>query len=388
MLTCTPVLSSLVDCHYYDAGVCRSCVLMGSPYAAQVAAKQSAVAATLAAVAPDAGWLPAVTGPEQGFRNKAKLVAGGVPGQVTLGILGPDGAGVDLRGCGLHEAAIVAALPHLADFVDTIGLIPYAVPTRRGELKHVVVTAAPTGELMIRFVLRSTHHESLLRSRLPDLLAALPQTRVVSLNIQPKPAAILEGEREIVLTQEDALRMPVGPAPLYLRPDGFFQTNSTVAAALYSQAQAWIDAAEPTTVWDLYCGVGGFAFAAVASGRRVGGVEIAQGAIASALRTSVELDLSAPALTFAVGNAAHAASTLPGPPDLVIVNPPRRGLDADLVTRLDRSPARTLVYSSCNPATLARDLAALTSWRVSEARLFDMFPQTDHHEVAVLAHRA
>lgn len=387
MLTCTPVFSSFVDCRYYDAGACRSCTLMGSPYAAQVAAKQSAVAAALAPAAPDARWLPAVTGPEQGFRNKAKLVAGGVPGQVTLGILGPGGAGVDLRGCGLHEAAIVAALPHLADFVDTIGLIPYAVPTRHGELKHVVVTAAPSGELMIRFVLRSTHHEALMRSRLPRLLAALPQARVVSLNIQPKPAAIIEGDREIVLTQEDSLRMTVGPAPLYLRPDGFFQTNSTVAAALYSQAQAWIDAADPTTVWDLYCGVGGFAFAAVAPGRRVGGVEIAPGAIASARRTSAELGLTPPALTFAIGDAAHAADTLPAPPDVVIVNPPRRGLDPDLLARLDDAPATTLIYSSCNPATLARDLAALTSWRVSQARLFDMFPQTDHHEVAVVAHR-
>ena len=65
MLTCTPVFSSFVDCRYYDAGACRSCTLMGSPYAAQVAAKQSAVAAALAPAAPDARWLPAVTGPEQ-----------------------------------------------------------------------------------------------------------------------------------------------------------------------------------------------------------------------------------------------------------------------------------------------------------------------------------
>lgn len=376
-----------MQCDYHDRGVCRSCTLLSTPYAAQVAAKQTAVEAALASVAPEVAWLAPITGSGQGFRNKAKLVAGGDRGAVTLGILGPDGTGVDLRACGLHEPAIVAALPEIAAFVDEIGLIPYAVPTRRGELKHVVVTAAPTGDLMVRFILRSTHHEALLRSRLPQFLRALPEVRVVSLNLQPRPAAILEGDREIVLTTEDSLRMPIGPVPLYLRPDGFFQTNTAVAAALYAQAAAWIDATTPHTVWDLYCGVGGFALHATQPGRVVGGVEIATGAIASARRAAAELGLAPEGAVFAVGEAATATELLPGPPDLVVVNPPRRGLSPGLVAHLDAAPASTLIYSSCNPSTLARDLAALTAWRTVEARLFDMFPQTGHHEVAVLCRR-
>ncbi len=374
-------------CDYHDRGVCRSCTLLATPYAAQVAAKQAAVERVLADAAPGISWVAPAIGPESGFRNKAKLVAGGHRGAVTLGILGPDGLGVDLRRCGLHDESIVAALPRLAAIIDDIGLIPYAVPTRRGELKHVVVTASPSGDLMVRFILRSSHHEALLRSRLPRLLDALPEVRVVSINIQPRPAAILEGDREIVLTHEDSLRVPIGSVPLYLRPDGFFQTNTTVATALYAQARTWIDGAAPRTVWDLYCGVGGFALHAARPGRVVGGIEIAPGAIAAARRAADELGLAPEVAVFAAGDAATAAEVLPGPPDLVVVNPPRRGLDPDLVARLDASPASTLVYSSCHPATLARDLRALRTWRAEEGRLFDMFPQTDHLEVAIRCHR-
>lgn len=375
-------------CDYHDRGVCRSCTLLAIPHPDQVAAKQAAVAAVLASAAPGVRWLEPVSGPDHGFRNKAKLVAEGSVGEVSLGILGPDGRGVDLRECGLHDPAIATALPRLSAVIDDIGLIPYAVPTRRGELKHVVVTAAPTGELMIRFVLRSTHHEALLRSRLPRLLEAMPTTRVVSLNIQPKPAAILAGEREIVLTHQDSLRMPIGPVPLHLPPDAFFQTNTAVATALYAQARTWVVESAPRTVWDLYCGVGGFALHAAGPGRVVAGVEIAAGAIAAARRSAAELGLDPGLARFAAGDASAAYDLLPGPPDLVVVNPPRRGLDPGLVAWLDACPADTLVYSSCNPVTLARDLAGLATWRAREARLFDMFPHTDHHEVAVVCDRS
>ncbi len=370
-------------CDYYRAGVCRSCTHLEVPYPEQVVAKDRRVRDLLSAVVPADAWRVPFVGPESGFRNKAKLVAGGTTGAVTLGILDPPGRGVDLRECGLHEAAIVAALLPLAGFVDDIGLIPYAVPERRGELKHVLVTAAPGGALMIRFVLRSTAQLALIRNRLGLLLDSVPGADVVSVNIQPEHKAILEGEREIILSPNDSLRMPLGPVPLYLQPGGFFQTNTVVAQGLYAQATSWIADAEPGTVWDIYCGVGGFALHAAYEGRRVAGIELSPSAIAAAQRSAADLGLDEGQAVFRVEDAGASADTLPGPPGVVVVNPPRRGLDADLVRWLDDCPAQTMIYSSCNPQTLARDLAALSRWTVREARLFDMFPQTDHSEVAV-----
>ncbi|MEI2775590.1 MAG: methyltransferase domain-containing protein [Tetrasphaera sp.] len=377
-----------MQCDYHDTGRCRSCTLLEMPYAEQLARKQAHLAQQLADVVPSAAWHEPVASVPTGFRNKAKLVIGGQVGALTAGILDTAGQGVDLRACGLYEVALSAAIPAIVAFAEDARLIPYAVPERRGEVKHIVVTAAPEGALMIRFVLRSTHHLAGLRSRLPRLLAALPTTQVVSVNIQPAHAAILEGQREIVLTECEALQLSVNGIALFLRPGSFFQTNSAVAAALYRQARWWIDASAPGSVWDLYCGVGGFALHAAAPGRRVVGVEVSGEAIASA---RMSLRALAPqvvdGVTFVAGDAGEAGTLVVEAPEFVVVNPPRRGLDPTVTAWIAASPATALVYSSCNPATLARDLDALADWRVREARLFDMFPQTSHHEVAVLCTR-
>src|SRR5690606_2956169 len=115
------------------------------------------------------------------------------------------------------------------------------------------------GQLMVRFVLRSPGQLPRVRELLEPLGAALPGTRVVSVNLQPEHKAVLEGAEELVLTAEATLPMRLGPVTLHLRPQSFFQTNTTVAAALYRQAQEWVGQAAPGSLWDLYCGVGGFA---------------------------------------------------------------------------------------------------------------------------------
>ena len=367
-----------MQCSYFDAHVCRSCRWLEVPYADQLRAKQDRVAATL----PPVAWLEPVASPEEGFRNKAKMVVGGTADEPTLGILDPRGRGVDLRGCGLHDPRLRAALPVLADLVGTAGLTPYSVPERRGELKHLLVTVAPSGDLMVRFVLRSTEALPRLRKHLPGLLAALPVT-VVSVNLQPAHKAVLEGPEELVL-HGDTLTMRVNDLDLHLRPQSFFQTNTAVAARLYREAAALVAAAEPASVWDLYCGVGGFGLHVAAPGRPVVGVESSEQAIDSARLTATDLGVPA---TFLAGDATAYALASAEAPDLVVVNPPRRGIGRDLAGWLEDSRVRHVVYSSCNVDTLARDLAAMPSLRPVSGRLLDMFPHTDHHEVLVLLSR-
>lgn len=388
-----------MQCDYFDAARCRSCTLMGVPYAVQLADKQRHVADVLAPVAPGVAWLPAHAGPESAFRNKAKLVVGGSPGAVTVGILDHGGSGVDLRHCGLYEPGLAELVPRVADLLDDLGLEPYDVPSRRGEVKHVLLTHSPDGEGMLRFVLRSQKHVALLRSRLSLILETLPEVRVVSVNLQPEHKAVTEGEVEIVLTDADVLPMRLGDVELFLRPNSFFQTNTGVATALYRHARDWVAHIDPGIVLDLYCGVGGFALqAAVAPGRPdrvVRGIEVAPEAIESARRSAVALSASGATqarIDFTVGDATDvtllpAVAESASAASLVVVNPPRRGIGPRLAAWLDASPASHVVYSSCNVDSLARDLAAMPGLRSVEARLFDMFPQTGHHEVAVLLER-
>ncbi|MFB2554634.1 23S rRNA (uracil(747)-C(5))-methyltransferase RlmC [Herbiconiux liangxiaofengii] len=387
-----------MQCSYFDAGVCRSCTLLDQPYEQQLSGKEARTRELLAAF-PDARWLPAATSAQSGFRNKAKMVVGGTVEVPTLGILDGAQRGVDLTGCPLPLDGIRDAMPALAAFVTRARLQPYSVPERRGELKYVLVTESPDGELMLRFVLRSDEGVHRIRRELAWLQRQLPAAVVVSVNLQPEHKAIVEGEREIVLTDRETLSMRLPAVALDLRPQSFFQTNTAIAVGLYAQAREWIDEVDPASLWDLYCGVGGFALHAAGPGRGtstdvgpstvrprdVVGIEVSAEAVASARQTAAALGLDT--VRFETADATAFALAAPEPPELVLVNPPRRGIGPALAGWLESSGVRHVVYSSCNPVTLATDLAAMPSFTVRRARLFDMFPNTGHVEVITLLER-
>ncbi len=381
-----------MQCDYFDAGVCRSCTWMGRPYADQLAATAAGVRDLLgqlpAGRVPEGAWLPPVPSAEEGFRSKAKMVAGGTAERPTLGILDGERRGVDLRHCGLHTPGVHAALPVLADFVTRATLTPYDVAQRRGELKHVLVTESPDAELMVRFVLRTSEALPRIRKHLAWLAARLPGLAVVSVNLQPEHKAVIEGPDEVVLTERRTLPMRLDSGvTLRVRPGSFVQTNTAVAAALYAEARGWVDELAARTVWDLYCGVGGFALHLAGGGRRVTGVEASVEAVDGARRAAADAGLPGVTLEAADAAAWVLARDPAEAPDLVVLNPPRRGIGPDLAGWLDRSAAGHVLYSSCHAGSLADDLAAMGTWRAARARVFDMFPQTPHHEVLVLLSR-
>ena len=382
-------------CDHFDAGTCHSCTLLPQPYERQLDGKVETVAATLSPV-PGAGeiaWLTPASSPVTGFRTSAKLVVGGTRRRPTLGILGPNRRGVDLPGCPIQHPAINRATPGLKRFIRSLSLTPYDVPTKSGELKNILVTVGAGDRLMIRFVLRSRERVSDIRAALPLLRDLVPSAHVVTANIHPTHEAIVEGPDEIILTR--ARTLPLSVEGLELGPRSFAQTNASVASALYEQAALWAsrpfaDGRLPESLWDLYCGVGGFALACARSGfPRVTGVEVSSGAISSAISAARHAGLSRAAATFIADDATAWARGRDAAdvPDVIVVNPPRRGIGADLAAYLNECSAPRVIYSSCNPTTLAADLARMPSLRAVEGRLFDMFPHTTHAEVALLLER-
>ena len=414
-----------VLCQLHDASLCRSCPNLDLPLAQQLQLKQSAVQATLAGQVETAAWLEPFASAPSHFRNKAKLAVSGTTHAPVLGLVDRFDNGTDLTSCPLHVNEIKAALAPLTRAITRMGLQPYSIVKRRGELKHVLITASANGQLMVRFVLRSTAQLPAIRKGAPRLQSELPGLRVLSVNIQPRPAAILEGEREIVLSQDSTLDMPLylpeldadgvvvnnkkSVLPLVLPPQSFFQTNSGVAAGLYAQARAWArdyaggqagaltgepgaDGAYPDaiqssqSIWDLYCGVGGFALALAQPGAQVLGVEVSAPAIDGARAAAARLGLTSPQVRFEAGDASvlDASGQVYGhdKPDLLVVNPPRRGI-GELAASIEGSGIKRVLYSSCNPASLAKDLEVMSRYRVRRARLFDMFPHTNHAEVLV-----
>lgn len=429
-------------CQLHDASLCRSCPNLDLPLAQQLHLKQSAVQATFAGQVETAAWLEPFASAPSHFRNKAKLAVSGTTQAPVLGLVDRFDNGTDLTSCPLHVNEIKAALAPLTRAITRMGLQPYSIVKRRGELKHVLVTASANGQLMVRFVLRSTAQLPAIRKGAARLQSELPGLRVLSVNIQPRPAAILEGEREIILSQDSTLDMPLylpelggdgvvvnnkkSVLPLVLPPQSFFQTNSDVAAGLYAQARAWArdytggqagaltgveaeregaggqagaltgepgaggahpEAAQNNqSIWDLYCGVGGFALALARPGVQVLGVEVSAPAIDGARAAAAQLGLTSPQVRFEAGDASvlDASGQVYGhdKPDLLVVNPPRRGI-GELAASIEGSGIKRVLYSSCNPASLAKDLEVMSSYRVRRARLFDMFPNTNHAEVLV-----
>ncbi|ALB62222.1 23S rRNA (Uracil-5-)-methyltransferase rumB [Cronobacter condimenti 1330] len=371
-----------MHCALFDAGRCRSCQWIEQPLDTQLAAKMSELRQLLEAF-PVGEWDEPVSGPEQGFRNKAKMVVSGSVEKPLLGMLHRDGTPVDLTGCPLYPASFYAVFAALKPFIARAGLTPYNVARKRGELKYLLLTESTLdGGLMLRFVLRSTTKLEQLRAALPALLAQLPQLSVVTANIQPVHMAIMEGEEEIWLTQQRALAENFNGVPLWIRPQSFFQTNPTVASALYAAARDWVRALPVNHMWDLFCGVGGFGLHCATPDMTLTGIEIAPEAIASASASAAQLGLRD--VHFQALDSTDFATGQQAVPDLVLVNPPRRGIGEALCDYLSHMAPGYIIYSSCNAQTMAKDIARLPGYCIARVQLFDMFPHTAHYEVLTL----
>ncbi|EOC0095992.1 23S rRNA (uracil(747)-C(5))-methyltransferase RlmC [Cronobacter dublinensis] len=371
-----------MHCALYDAGRCRSCQWIEQPLDTQLADKMTDLRALLAEL-PVGDWCAPVSGPEQAFRNKAKMVVSGSVEKPLLGMLHRDGTPVDLTECPLYPASFYAVFAALKPFIARAGLTPYNVARKRGELKYLLLTESTLdGGLMLRFVLRSTTKLEALRAALPALLAQLPQLRVVTANIQPVHMAIMEGDEEIWLTAQQALAENFNSVPLWIRPQSFFQTNPTVASALYAAARDWVRALPVNHMWDLFCGVGGFGLHCATPEMTLTGIEIAPEAIASASASAQQLGLRN--VHFQALDSTDFATGQQAVPDLVLVNPPRRGIGEVLCDYLSRMAPQYIIYSSCNARTMAKDIKQLPGYRIARVQLFDMFPHTAHYEVLTL----
>ena len=388
----------MIDCRYYQQNECRSCQWLEIPYSQQLTEKQHHLKQQLISINCDgAQWLAPFESDEQGFRNKAKMVVSGSVERPILGILknpnDPQSA-IDLCDCPLYPTHFSLIFPVLKDFIGRAGLVPYNIAKQKGELKYILLTESiGTGKLMLRFVLRTENKLPLIRRELPKLLEKLPHLEVVSINLQPQHAAILEGEQEIFLTEQQFLPENFNGIPLFIRPQGFFQTNPKVAAGLYVTAQQWVSELAIYKVWDLFCGVGGFGLhCAKALQEKWGksieltGIEISSSAIFAASHSAKILGLEH--VNFRSLDAASVMKNQDeNKPDLVIVNPPRRGIGKELSEFLNQIQPHFILYSSCNAVTMGKDLQHLTFYKPLKIQLFDMFPQTSHYEVLVLLER-
>ncbi len=364
-------------CSYFDTYQCRSCGWIDYHYAEQLKLKEEQLHDLLDPFNP-AQWLRPSPSPIKEFRNKAKMVAVPTPEGIVLGL----SEETSLIECPLYDEKMQRVLHTVQEWLRELGIKGYDVKKKKGELKYVLLTrSSADGSMMLRFVLRSHGIISRLQEGLDQLLAKARDLKVVTVNIQPVHMAILEGDEEIFLTNIHRLEERFNGIPLYIRPKSFFQTNPTVAEKLYRTAAEWAGETKPKRLWDLFCGVGGFALHCAAPGREIIGIEIEPEAIACARDSAEKMGFEG--LRFESLDTASFMAVGGEKPDIVIVNPPRRGLGEQLCKWLERVQPERILYSSCNALTLAKDLERLESYRAMRVQLFDMFPHTAHYETLV-----
>ena len=333
---------------------------MGTPYAGQLAGQGAASGHGPRPRRPDLTLArprsqPGVALPQQGQAGRRRPRREPDPGHPRRAR-----RGVDLRRCGLYEPGLAATFDPLHRFVADLGLEPYDVPARQGELKYLIVTHSPDGEHLVRFVLRSERHLDDLRTALPRLL----RRPAVGPGGHREPAPRAQGgargrhrgrAHRAVPAAGAGRRRHTAARPEVVLPDQHRGGRLALPAGPGLGRRA-----DPAVVWDLYCGVGGFALHATAPGRTVLGVETSAEAVDAGVGADADAVGRHPRRPpFEVGDATTA---VPSPaPDLVVVNPPAAASAPSSPGGSRRSSASQVIYSSCNVESLARDLAAMPS---------------------------
>lgn len=391
-------------CPIYDA--CGGCQLQHLSYEAQLRYKRKLVANSLERIgklriadsaAADGAF------PEQGvvvhptlgmpdpwrYRNKAHVPIGWAAEEGGL-VGGFYARGshriVDTDACLIqHERsdAVVAAVKRIA---RELGIRPYDPQTGRGMLRHVVLRHGfNTGETMVVLI---TNGEAIARA---DELVALirqdvPGVASICQNVNTSRTSLVFGEQTRVLWGRDVIYDTIGDIRFAISARSFFQVNPVQTEALYAKALKYAALSGTETVIDAYCGIGTISLFLARRAGRVYGVEIVPEAIEDARNNALLNDIRN--VTFETGAAEQVIPAWREQgivPDVIVVDPPRKGCDRTLLETILAMRPRRVVYVSCDPATLARDLRILEDggYRTIEAQPVDMFPQTGHVECVI-----
>jgi 23S rRNA (uracil747-C5)-methyltransferase len=386
---------SELECAYFNQSVCRSCGLLAEPAETRDQAKETRFADSVqreldVTLGPGPGqtWLAPLWKPHVAFasRTKAKLSVSGTVESPIIGLLGAESTGftgAELLDCPLHLPEINQVAHAVKEAITRYALVPYDVARRTGELKGLILKSNESGtEVMLRFVLRSRALMDSVKRASADVQKQYPFVRVVSINLQPVPHALLEGEQEWLLSEQSVLWENFEGFSLAFAPQSFSQVTHQTARALYSLFRDRLSAGIRGGLLDLFCGVGGFSFAAQKQVAWSHGVEISTQAIECANLARAR-NLHSEQAGFTAADVEVYLRDYAGPrPETVLINPPRRGLSESMLGAILKLAPGRVFYSSCNPQTLLRDLKTLRKeYELTHLFPFDMFPLTDHLEV-------
>ena len=265
----------------------------------------------------------------------------------------------------------------------------YDEVSHRGLVRHIYIRRAyHTSQIMVCLVVNSRQLSENLKRTLIEKLTGIPGVTGILLNINTDQTNVILGKDMILLWGQEYIEDRIGEICYHISPQSFYQVNPVQTEKLYQTALEFADLSGEETVWDLYCGIGTISLFLAKNAKKVYGVEIVPAAIQNArenarLNGIQNAEFFCGAAEEVVPRLAEEMAVLA---DVVVVDPPRKGCDGVLLdTIVKMAPAR-IVYGSCDPGTLARDVKLLgeKGYEVKKVRACDMFGQGGHVETVVL----
>ena len=382
-------------CPYF--GRCGGCRLQHMAYPAQLAYKAKQVADALQRLGGLTGIeVRQIIGAEEtfGYRNKMEFTVARSPkAPLVVGLHEADryDAVLDIERCLLQSDRMNALLAEARGFFAERGLTVYEQDTGEGLLRFLMLREGRhTGELMTN-VVTSAPAVSELAPLAQRLQARDAGTTSVVMNVNPKKASVAVGVEEHLLGGRDHIRERVGGLTFQVSASSFFQTNTRQAERLFDLVIGSAGLTGTETVYDLYSGTGAISLLLARRARWVYGIEVAQAAVDDAGLNAAANSITN--CTFVCGEVRFVLPSLIAKgvtAEVVVADPPRAGFHPKDLHALITLGARRIVYVSCNPTTLARDLGELVrgGYRLEWVQPLDMFPHTPHIEAVARLERA
>ncbi len=372
-------------CSVYDE--CGGCQLQHMTYEGQLNMKYSQVRNVIDRIAklPEVPVHP-VLGMEDPwrYRNKAQVPVGLSGGRIVAGFYKKRSHDIiDMTECFIQHGESDEIIQKVKDVCAINGVMPYDEQRHKGVLRHVMARIGyATGEKMAVLVTRTSDLPN-KEAVIEGIRKAVPGITSIVQNINPDKTNVIFGNQTRTLYGEDVIYDLIGDVKFAISARSFYQVNPVQTEVLYNKALEYAGLSGDETVIDAYCGIGTISLFLARKAKQVYGVEIVPQAIEDA-KQNAELNK----ISNAYFEAGKAEEVIPAwykqgiRPDVIVVDPPRKGCDEALLqTILDMKPKK-VVYVSCNPGTLARDLRILEDggFKTMEVQPVDMFPQTVHVE--------
>jgi 23S rRNA (uracil1939-C5)-methyltransferase len=332
---------------------------------------------------------PVSPSPRQfGYRTRVKLVVRRVGGKPVIGLYRPETHQViDASSCAVHPRQVNSVVQFLIEAIEHLGIDLYDEERDTGQLRYLDIRYSMwSRQVLLTLVTRHMHFPQ-VRELLKELEHRFPFVSGVVQNIHDKPGNVIWGDRFYPLRGRDSLMEKFGPLRLNIPVSAFAQANPPVALRLYETVRDWAELQGDEIALDLYCGIGPIALHLAGKAKLVIGIDDNLGAINTAKENARRNGYNN--TRFFAGDAAEKLreiTTQLAQIGLVVVNPPRKGLSPEAFVDVCAVKASKMIYVSCDPETLARDLDRFAQAGYITQRLqpFDMFPQTDQVETVVL----